>query len=138
MPHYKFRFNLSALVLFLLIMLPNLYWFAVPAPQDVLRTPSVTGALDTAASVFQALMVAALCLIRAVPGPRLHLTPLIVAALVALVLYLAAWICYYAGFATPLVLLTLCVAPCLSFCSMPLTEGIFPPLSLPHFSPSAT
>lgn len=128
MPHYKFRFNLSALVLFLLIMLPNLYWFAVPAPQDILRTPSVTGALDTAASVFQALMVAALCLIRAVPGPRLHLTPLIGAALVALVLYLAAWICYYAGFATLLVLLTLCVAPCLSFLFYAIDRRNFPAL----------
>lgn len=128
MPHYKFRFNLSALVLFLLIMVPNLYWFAVPAPQDVLRSPSVTETLDTAASVFQALMVAALCLIRAIPGPRLRLTPLIGATLAALVLYLAAWISYYGGATTPLVLLTLCIAPCLSFLFYAIDRRNFPAL----------
>lgn len=128
MPHYKFRFNLSALVLFLLIMLPNLYWFAVPAPQDVLRAPSATETLDTVASVFQVLMVAALCLIRAVPSPRLRLSPLIGATLTALVLYLAAWLCYYAGATAPLVLLTLCTAPCLSFLFYAIDRRNFPAL----------
>ena len=35
----------------LIIMIPNFIWFAVPAPNDILRADSVTGAFDTLASV---------------------------------------------------------------------------------------
>ena len=42
-------------------MLPNLLWFAVPAPDDKLRTDSITGSIDAAGSVLQAAMIFALC-----------------------------------------------------------------------------
>ncbi len=48
---YRLRFDIWGLLLFLIIMAPNFIWFAVPAPNDVLRTDSVTETLDTAASV---------------------------------------------------------------------------------------
>ena len=54
---YKFGFNIYGLLLFLIIMIPNFIWFAVPAPNDVLRTESVTEVIDTIASVCQVLMV---------------------------------------------------------------------------------
>ncbi len=38
-------------------MIPNFILFAVPAPNDVLRTESVTEVIDTIASVCQVLMV---------------------------------------------------------------------------------
>ena len=44
-------------------MIPNFIWFAVPAPNDVLRAASVTGTADTIASVCQVLMVIALCIL---------------------------------------------------------------------------
>ncbi len=46
---YKFGFNIYGLLLFLIIMIPNFIWFAVPAPNDVLRTESVTEVIDTIA-----------------------------------------------------------------------------------------
>lgn len=40
-----------ALVLLFIIMIPNLTWFAVPAPHDILREESVTVVVDTIASL---------------------------------------------------------------------------------------
>ena len=57
---YRFGFDLSGLLLFLLVMLPNFIWFAVPAPNDVLRADSVTPVVDVIASVCQVLTVACL------------------------------------------------------------------------------
>ena len=59
--HYRFGFDLWGLVLFLLVMLPNFIWFAVPAPNDVLRAGSVTPVVDVIASVCQVMTVACLC-----------------------------------------------------------------------------
>lgn len=42
MKKYKFGFNIWSLMLFLLIMLPNLLWFVFPAPNDTLRKESIT------------------------------------------------------------------------------------------------
>ncbi len=38
---YKLGFDRYGLLLFLLIMLPNFIWFAVPAPNDALRTDAL-------------------------------------------------------------------------------------------------
>jgi hypothetical protein len=43
---YRFGFDIWGLLLFLLVMLPNFIWFAVPAPNDVLRAESVTPITD--------------------------------------------------------------------------------------------
>ncbi len=115
MKHYRFGFEPWALVLFLLIMLPNFYWLAVPAPCDILRTESVTPGLDALASVCQILFVAMLCLVVRRDRQQLRPTPLILAAGFSCIAYLAAWCGYYAGMTGPLVLLLLCLAPCLAF-----------------------
>ena len=39
---YKMGFDVWALVLFIAIMIPNIIWFAIPAPNDILRTESIT------------------------------------------------------------------------------------------------
>ena len=46
---YKFGFNIYGLLLFLIIMIPNFIWFAVPAPNDVLRVDLVTEEIDAIA-----------------------------------------------------------------------------------------
>ncbi len=60
---HKLHFELRGLLTFFAAMLPNLIWFTVPAPNDKLRTDSITGVIDAADSVFQAAMVFALCFI---------------------------------------------------------------------------
>lgn len=116
MRRYQPAFQPWGLLLFLVIMLPNFVWFALPAPRDVLRAASKTPALDAVASVCQAAMVAALCLLRRrdCPGPRP--TPLLGLTAVCCLLYYAAWCAYYAGAATAPVILGLTVPPCLAFC----------------------
>ena len=60
---YRFGFDPWGLLLFLLVMLPNFIWFAVPAPNDTLRTDSATPVADAIGSVFQVLTVAYLCFV---------------------------------------------------------------------------
>ncbi len=43
---YRFGFDPWGLLLFLLVMLPNFIWFAVPAPDDILRVDSATPVVD--------------------------------------------------------------------------------------------
>ena len=60
---FRFGFDFWGLILFLIVMLPNFIWFAVPAPNDVLRAESVTPVVDMIASVCQVLTVACLCFV---------------------------------------------------------------------------
>ena len=60
---YRFGFDVMGLVIFLIIMIPNFIWFAVPAPNDILRNDSSTEIIDTIGSVFQVLFVTSLCVV---------------------------------------------------------------------------
>lgn len=112
---YKIGFELWGLILFLGIMLPNFVWFAVPAPNDVLRAESVTETVDIIGSVCQAAMLAALCLLKRKECPKLKMSPLIVGALVCCIAYWAGWILYYNGIVGAAVVLMLTVFPCAAF-----------------------
>lgn len=109
---YRLGFDFSALVLFLLIMVPNFIWFAVPAPDDVLRTASSSAALDAVGSACQALTVAALCLVVRRERKELRATPLMVSAAVCCLVYFACWAVYYAGIVNAAVILGLTLSPC--------------------------
>lgn len=54
---YKFGFDIWGMIVFLIIMLPNFIWFAVPAPNDILRTESITVIIDAIGSICQVLMI---------------------------------------------------------------------------------
>ncbi|MCM1102579.1 MAG: hypothetical protein NC409_00620 [Clostridium sp.] len=113
--NYKMGFDLAGFILFLGVMLPNLIWFAVPAVNDVLRRESVTPVVDQIGSVFQVTMIASLCIIvnQNCRKPMKKVWSGGIAALV--VLYYAGWCFYYSGSASPIVILDLCIAPCLAF-----------------------
>lgn len=115
MQKYKLHLNILALILFLVIMIPNFYWFSVPAPNDILREESVTEILDTIASVSQVLMAIALCIFINKDSKRIRITPLIIASAVSCLLYYIVWIFYYHGIANTVVILALCIFPCLAF-----------------------
>ena len=110
---YRFGFDAGAAALVAAVMLPNCYWFGVPAPNDVLRGASVTPAIDAMGSVFQAQMIGLLCVLKnTAAGKR---TMLLWGVAVCYGIYCAAWIAYYRGIVTPAVILALCLAPCLAF-----------------------
>ncbi len=115
MKQYRFGFDIWGLITFLAIMLPNFIWFAVPAPNDVLRADSVTGVMDAIASVCQVLIVACLCGLIHRQSRKIRITPLIIASVVCCLLYYAGWIIYYQGNVSAVVILGLCIFPCLVF-----------------------
>ena len=112
---YRFGCEVWGLILFLLVMLPNFIWFAVPAPNDVLRAESVTPIIDTIASVFQVMTVACLCYIINGERGKLRFSPLVIATIVSVAIYYLGWVLYYSGFATSWVILLLTIPPCLAF-----------------------
>ena len=112
---YKFGFDVSGLILFLLVMLPNFIWFAVPAPNDVLRSESVTPMVDAVASVCQVLTVACLCFVIHKERGKLRFSPLVIAAVICIVAYYIGWGLYYSGIASDGVILMLTIPPCLAF-----------------------
>lgn len=120
--NYRLGFDGWGLGLFLLIMLPNFVWFALPAPNDILRNESATPLLDSFAQVFQIVMAAALCAVvntaRDKPMKRGYRAGTAVCAAV----YLAGWTAYYTGIANAVVILILCLAPCGAFLSFALAR----------------
>lgn len=112
---YRFSFDPWSLLLFLIIMIPNFIWFAHPAPNDILRTDSVTQMLDTVASVCQVLMMMTLCIFRNRESKKIGISPLIVITFTCCLLYFISWIAYYMGIVNAVVILGLTLPPCLAF-----------------------
>ena len=112
---YKMGFDIWWLILFLVIMIPNFIWFAVPAPNDILRVESVTKVADVIGSVSQVLMVFALCVFIQRDRKKLNFTSLIIATIVCCLTYFLCWILYYMGMTGALVILGLTICPCLAF-----------------------
>ena len=113
--NYRIGFDWISLILFLIIMIPNFIWFLVPAPNDVLRTESVTGTIDGIASVCQVLMVASLCLVINRNNTESKAIGTIITVAACVVLYYICWICYYHGNTDMTVLIGLTAFPCAAF-----------------------
>lgn len=112
---YRFGFDPWGLILFLLVMLPNFVWFAVPAPDDILRADSVTPVVDAIGSVFQVLTVACLCSVIHKDRSKLCLSSLIIATIICVAIYYIGWVLYYTASVSPIVILLLTLPPCLAF-----------------------
>lgn len=112
---YRIGFDIWALFLLLVIMIPNFIWLAIPAPNDILRADSVTKTIDSIASVCQVLMIVVLCFIRNIESQRIKATPLIISTIVFCILYYFSWVAYYLSFSGTIVILGLTVSPCLAF-----------------------
>lgn len=113
--NYKLGFDIWALLLFLVIMCPNFIWFAIPAPNDILRGESVTAVADTMAQIFQVIMIASLCIIINVSAIKPMNKKIKYAIIAFCAFYLLGWILYYAGFTGEVIILDLCLAPCIAF-----------------------
>lgn len=112
---YRFGFDVWALVLFFIIMIPNFIWFAVPAPNDILRGESITKTVDAIASICQVLMIMSLCVFINQDRKKTSITRFIIATAIYCMLYFLCWIFYYAGMTNAVVILGLTIFPCLAF-----------------------
>ncbi len=79
---YRSGFDVSGLIIFLIVMLPTFFWLAVPAPDDILRKESATGLIDTIASVCQIMFVASLCVLINRESNKLRVSPLVISSAV--------------------------------------------------------
>ena len=113
---YTLGFDFWGLLLFLLVMIPNIIWFALPAPNDVLRAESLTPVVDMVASACQVVFVACLCFVVNIESKRgLRLTPLVIATVASLLGYYTGWVLYYLGIVESVVILMLTLLPCAAF-----------------------
>ena len=112
---YKFGFDFWGLLLFLVIMIPNFIWFAVPAPNDVLRADSVTPIVDGIGSICQVIFIAAIWILKRKDIRAVRFTKLVITALLSVDLYYLGWILYYQGMVNPIVIMLLTLPPCFSF-----------------------
>jgi len=112
---YRLGFEWRGLVLFLAIMVPNLLWFAVPAPNDILRADSRTPVIDAVASVCQVVFVICLCLLIRTDRKPFRMSKMILGVLASTLLYYVCWILYYQGITGVVVILGLTVFPCVAF-----------------------
>ena len=113
--NYRPGFDPWGLGLFLLIMLPNFVWFFLPAPDDILRTESVTPLTDSIAQVFQIVVAASLCTVINITRDKPMKRGYLAGPSACVVLYFAGWAAYYAGITNAAVILDLCLAPCGAF-----------------------
>lgn len=113
--NYKLGIDIKGILLFLIIMIPNIIWFLVPAAIDPLRNESITPSVDAVAQVFQILMVAALAVIKNREGSNNLKGKAGFTILLLLVFYYVGWILYYAGIVNAMIHLDLCIAPCMAF-----------------------
>lgn len=112
---YKFSFDVWGFLLFLIIIVPNFIWFFIPAPNDILKTESITEVIDTVASVCQVLMITVLCIFRNRESKKFSINPLIIVVMICCVLYFMCWIAYYMGIMNAIIILGLIILPCLAF-----------------------
>ena len=112
---YKLRFDIWGALLFLIIMIPNFIWFAVPAPNDILRQESITPIVDTIGSVCQIIFVAALCIVINKERDNIRISPLLISSAVCIGLYFLGWVLYYNGIVNPMVIIYLTLPPCVAF-----------------------
>ena len=112
---YRLGFDVWALVLLLIIMIPNFIWFKVPAPNDILREESVTVVIDTIASIFQAVMIICLCIVLNKDKAKFRITKLLLAVMVYCLFYYFCWILYYFGVVNAGVMYGLAFFPCSAF-----------------------
>lgn len=113
--NYALRFDIWGLLLFFVIMIPNFFWFGVPAPHDVLRARSLTEMVDQVASLCQVLMIIALCIFKNRNARKIHIDLWIILMFCSCLLYFASWIVYYCGMVNEVVILGLIAFPCLAF-----------------------
>lgn len=112
---YRFGFDVWSIVLFLIIMIPTFIWSAIPSPNDILRTESITKPLDALASLCQILMIVILCFLKNMECKKIRTSPFILVAVFCCLLYFTSWGFYYGGITNAIVIVGLTIPPCLAF-----------------------
>ncbi len=112
---YKIGFDVWALWIFAVIMLPNIVWLIYSGPDDLFYKETVTPKVDLMANIFRCLMLVSLCFIRNKTANRSIKSSLPAISGACCMFYYSAWIFYFCGEASNLIIISLCIFPCLAF-----------------------
>ena len=112
--NYRIGIEWWGLILFLVVMIPNIIWFKVPAPNDIMRQESRTPRVDKFMTVFQAMLIITLILLKNVKAVSVHPAYIVLIGL-SLISYYTGWIIYYRGISNAFIHIVLADAPCLAF-----------------------
>ena len=112
---YRIGFEWRGLVLFLAVMVPNFIWFAIPAPNDILRVVSRTPVTDTIATVCQVAFIICLCLLIRTDQRPFRINGTIIGIIALIVAYYICWILYYQRATNIAVIIGLTIFPCIAF-----------------------
>lgn len=116
MKKYVFKFYYPSLLLFILTMIPTIFWSIFPAIDDVLRVKSNTPKLDIFTSFFQVGFILILCFFVNKDSNQLKLNSIYMHIVTfCLTVYYVSWIIYYLGIHTLSILLLLALMPSLLF-----------------------
>lgn len=112
---YRFGFDVRALILFIVMMLPNIIWFVSPNQDNLTSEGSLVDGLEIIVSIAQVIMVGALCFVmndaREVPMKKWN--TILIYAMVTL--YYIGWVFYYFGTVNLLLIVILSVTPGVAF-----------------------
>lgn len=107
--NYTFNLNLGSLWLTIFLLVPTVVWSLFPAPNDVLRTESVTPIFDLAASIGQVIFIGLLCFTANAAAPKHNVKSTLMISTIL------SWIVYYIGMVIFALILILTLAPCAAF-----------------------
>ena len=122
MKSYRFGFSLKGFVAFMLVMIPNIIWMAVPPVNNPVAGNSTPYPIfDIVVTVSQAIMIALLIILipkesRNGKSIKIHIK----LAFICLVGYYVAWISYYTGMVYPWMFVGMAVLPSIYFISVEL------------------
>lgn len=106
---YKFGFDVWGLVLFAVLMLPNIVYWCIPAFNDL----GGNSTLDIIATVFEVMGIALLIfVVQKEQKRRYFFDSLYLTASLFVVFYYVAWILYFCGFNQMSIIVFLAVCPC--------------------------
>ncbi|MER2294747.1 MAG: hypothetical protein ABS913_05400 [Desemzia incerta] len=114
--NYTFNLNLGSLWLTIFLLVPTVVWSFFPAPNDILRTESVTSIFDLAASISQVIFIGLLCFKANTAAPKHNAkSTLMISTILSCSVYYLSWIVYYIGMVNFALILILTLAPCAAF-----------------------
>lgn len=113
--NYKIGFDKLALLIFIIIMLPNIYWGFNPPINDALRNESITRVTDIIGMICQVVFITLLCIVVKKKKVKFKITLNIIMVILCIILYYIGWILYYNGITNAFVFMLLSLAPCFTF-----------------------
>lgn len=127
--NYRPCFDSWAYALFVLVMLPNVIWFALPERSyDVLRAQNVLPAADAVASIARVLIIVCLCFLKNTGTPPIRLRALTYVCALCVLAYYVMWALYFRGITAAVIVWGLCVFPCAAFILFSLDRKNLPAL----------